>query len=83
MRKSVGFNTELLQWPEQFPLLEFGSWVGGDRDGHPFVTPEFTASTLEVHRQAALKIIKTALVRLASELSFSGQSNPAGFRGFD
>ncbi|MEO0339069.1 MAG: phosphoenolpyruvate carboxylase [Bacteroidota bacterium] len=67
----VGFDKDLLQWPDQFPVLEFGSWVGGDRDGHPFVTPEFTASTLKVHRQAVLQIIEQALIQLAAQLSFS------------
>ncbi|MEM9720781.1 MAG: phosphoenolpyruvate carboxylase [Bacteroidota bacterium] len=75
--KAMGFDSNLLKWPEQFPLLQFGSWVGGDRDGHPYVTPEFTASTLQVHRQAALKMIRTSLVELASKLSFSGQIRPA------
>ncbi len=64
-----------LQWPEQFPLLQFGSWVGGDRDGHPFVTPEFTASTLQLHRQAALKMLRGELVQLAARLSFSSYMN--------
>ena len=73
---AMGYSPDLLQWPEQYPVLQFGSWVGGDRDGHPFVTPAFTASTLEVHRQAALKMLKESLIELASTLSFSGQINP-------
>ncbi|MEM1258628.1 MAG: phosphoenolpyruvate carboxylase [Bacteroidota bacterium] len=69
--KYMGFSENLLEQPEQFPTLEFGSWVGGDRDGHPFVTPEFTASTLQLHRRAALKILKKELDVLAQKLSFS------------
>ncbi|MGB5203611.1 MAG: phosphoenolpyruvate carboxylase [Eudoraea sp.] len=69
--KYVGFSSELLEGPEQFPTLQFGSWVGGDRDGHPYVTPAFTAETLQLHRQAALKIIRNKLVQLARKLSFS------------
>lgn len=67
----MGFSKELLAWPEQFPNISFGSWVGGDRDGHPFVTPEFTKSTLRLHRETALKIIRKQLIQLAKELSIS------------
>ena len=35
-------------------FLHFGSWIGGDRDGNPFVTTEVTAKTLTILRQAAL-----------------------------
>ncbi len=73
---AMEFDPKLLQSPEQFPILQFGSWVGGDRDGHPYVTPEFTASTLLEHRRAALQMIKKALLELASKLSFSEQTNP-------
>ncbi|NNF34002.1 MAG: phosphoenolpyruvate carboxylase [Saprospiraceae bacterium] len=69
--KTMEFNEGLLEWPEHFPLIHFGSWVGGDRDGHPYVTPEFTASTLQLHRQAALKMIRKQLQDLAGKLSFS------------
>ena len=67
----LGFSVELLEWPEHFPLIQFGSWVGGDRDGHPFVTAAFTASTLRLHRQAVLKMIRNQLFDLAGKLSFS------------
>ena len=73
--KAVGFPQHLLQSPEHFPILQFGSWVGGDRDGHPYVTPEFTASTLKVHRQASLRMVRKALVRLGAQLSFSAYTN--------
>jgi phosphoenolpyruvate carboxylase len=66
-----GYPTEALQWAEDFPLIQFGSWVGGDRDGHPFVTPEFTESTLQLHREAALRMIRNQLIHLAADLSFS------------
>ncbi len=68
---TLGYSPELLEWPEHFPLVQFGSWVGGDRDGHPFVTPEFTTSTLQLHRQSVLKMIHAQLLDLASKLSFS------------
>jgi phosphoenolpyruvate carboxylase len=71
----MGFSKELLENPDQFPKIEFGSWVGGDRDGHPYVTPDFTASTLQLHRQSALKIIMKKLVELAKQLSFSEYLN--------
>jgi len=73
--KYTGFSEKNLEWPEQFPKLAFGSWVGGDRDGHPYVTPEFTASTLKLHREVALKIMRKELVQLAKELSFSEYLN--------
>ena len=73
--QEIGFSSDLLQWPEQFPILRFGSWVGGDRDGHPFVTPDFTAETLQLHREAALEMIRKELYRLAAKLSFSSYMN--------
>ncbi|MEM7660231.1 MAG: phosphoenolpyruvate carboxylase, partial [Bacteroidota bacterium] len=73
--RDAGFREEWLQWPEHFPMLHFGSWVGGDRDGHPFVTPEFTSETLALHRQAAIEMIREALYELAANFSFSSYMN--------
>jgi phosphoenolpyruvate carboxylase len=73
--ESTGFSKNALEWPEDFPRITFGSWVGGDRDGHPFVTPEFTASTLKIHRSAALNMIKAQLLDLGAKLSVSSYRN--------
>jgi phosphoenolpyruvate carboxylase len=56
------------------PRLNFGSWVGGDRDGHPFVTPELTANTLLILRESALSKLLDGLRRLGAKLSLSGST---------
>lgn len=75
----MGFSPDKIKNPDIFPKISFGSWVGGDRDGHPFVTPGFTQETLLIHRDYALSIIKTQLLALAAKLSISALSNSVPF----
>ena len=53
--------------------LRFGSWMGGDRDGNPNVTPKITAETLILHRRLALQKTDDALRLLARLLSVSSR----------
>ncbi len=60
-------------WPDEaFPVphfLTFGSWIGGDRDGNPFVTPAVTEETLREHQRTALRLYQRALDRMHGHLS--------------
>ena len=71
----MGLDSSKLTSPEEYPVYSFGSWVGGDRDGHPLVTPSITQETLMLHRNIALNLIHDKLVDLASRLTLSANSN--------
>lgn len=62
------------------PMLKFGSWVGGDRDGHPFVTTSVTKSALESLRRESIGVLRKRLDGLASALSMSDFLTPAPAR---
>ncbi|MGE3799254.1 MAG: phosphoenolpyruvate carboxylase, partial [Thermomicrobiales bacterium] len=53
------------------PFLTFGSWVGGDRDGNPFVTPEVTRQTLNLMRDSCLGSLDAVLGQVAGRISVS------------
>lgn len=52
-------------------FLRFGSWIGGDRDGNPNVTANFTWQTFKMHRELVINKYKESLVNLRDKLSFS------------
>ncbi len=54
-------------------FLRFGSWIGGDRDGNPFVTAEVTQRTLRLLRQRTVEKHLDQCARLMAVLSISDQ----------
>jgi phosphoenolpyruvate carboxylase len=55
---------------EPAPFIHFGSWVGGDRDGNPNITPEFSLHAAEELRRSVLRYYHRSCERLLSVLSF-------------
>lgn len=53
------------------PVIRFGSWVGGDRDGNPSVTADTTRSVVELQHQHGLRTLTEMVEKLAEELSNS------------
>lgn len=62
--RECGFNPETLRPASALPRLRFGNWVGGDRDGHPFVTAETTRTTLRRLRRTAVQAMHQQLLAL-------------------
>ncbi|HEY7026388.1 MAG TPA: phosphoenolpyruvate carboxylase [Gemmatimonadales bacterium] len=64
------------------PFLQFGSWIGGDRDGNPFVTNDVTRRTLAENRRASLQRYHARLAELVKALSITERAVevPAAFR---
>ncbi len=56
--------------PEPAPFFSVGSWVGTDRDGNPFVTPETSLHAAEQVRLSILNYYLTACDRMLSWVSF-------------
>lgn len=57
-------------------FLRYHSWVGGDRDGNPNVTPEVTWATVLHHHQVILSYYITTIDALKRELSLSSRILP-------
>ena len=45
------YHTDNIKVPS---FIKFGSWIGGDRDGNPFVTPDITREAVYMHAETAI-----------------------------
>jgi phosphoenolpyruvate carboxylase len=57
-------------------FLRFGSWVGGDRDGNPFVTAQITRETTIIQAQHALTALETVTERIGRGLTAEAPVTP-------
>ncbi len=58
--------------PDQIrPPVRFGTWVGGDRDGNPNITPDVTMDVLEMQHDHGLRLLIEMVEAVAEELSTS------------
>ncbi|MCP4980163.1 MAG: phosphoenolpyruvate carboxylase [Gammaproteobacteria bacterium] len=78
-------------------FIEFGSWIGGDRDGNPFVTSEVTRTALRMQAEEILREHVRLIYRLTRVLTMStrwftptpeflqrlGQDEAMGIKSFD
>lgn len=52
-------------------FLRMGSWIGGDRDGNPYVTAEVTQHALRRHSEVVMEFYLAQLMTMRVELSLS------------
>ncbi len=57
--------------PKNFNPIEFGSWMGGDRDGNPNVTAEVTKEVILLSRWEAAKLYEKELTKLIRSYSMA------------
>jgi len=55
--------------PKNFNPIEFGSWMGGDRDGNPYVTADVTRQVILLSRWEAAKLYEKTLTKIIRSYS--------------
>ena len=73
LSSEYGIETDLADLPR---LIAFGSWIGGDRDGNPFVTPRVTRSALAMAHGLLHAHYRRRLQNISDQLGSSTQQVP-------
>jgi phosphoenolpyruvate carboxylase len=76
LERRLGENFPEVELRDGAAPVRFGSWIGGDRDGNPFVTPEITWETLRLGQRLALRKYMTVIADLGRRLSESSRFAP-------
>ncbi|WP_026415590.1 phosphoenolpyruvate carboxylase [Actinomadura oligospora] len=63
--------------PRVRPFLRFGSWIGGDRDGNPYVTAQVTREAVMIQAGHVLRALAAMATRVGRELTVSEATTPA------
>ncbi|WP_278248938.1 phosphoenolpyruvate carboxylase [Streptomonospora litoralis] len=59
------------------PFVRYGSWIGGDRDGNPFVTHDVTREAISIQSDHVLRALENACGRIARTQTAYGNLTPA------
>ena len=73
----AGYHADTLVSPRTLPRIRFGTWVGGDRDGHPLVTAEVTRETFRELRRATLQVLNNAVGAVSLQLTMTRHEQKA------
>ena len=71
IRKHYGVDADGVGVVAVPSFIRFGSWIGGDRDGNPFVTADVTEWTVHTQMQAALDEYRARVLELRQTLTHS------------
>lgn len=63
--------------PRALPFVRYGSWIGGDRDGNPFVTHEVTREAMTIQSEHVLRGLEASCDRVARTLTAYSNLTPA------
>ncbi|PAF52992.1 phosphoenolpyruvate carboxylase [Helicobacter sp. 13S00482-2] len=70
-QNTLNFIENTLKTPLKKSPITLGSWIGGDRDGNPFVTNEIMTQVMRIQHNLIISIYLQKIQKLARELSIS------------
>jgi len=58
------------------PFIHFGSWIGGDRDGNPYVTAQITREAIMIQADHVLRALENACIRIGRQQTAHESTTP-------